>query len=97
MQSAKEAVNNYTPASNSFDNLNISSLKGMKVTLRQLGPGMIQQLQTQCPVCYGEGQVIDKKDQCKACQGTGTHSSFSLLRAVCSCVVLDCFVLVYAE
>lgn len=41
----------------------------MKVTLRQLGPGMIQQLQTHCPSCQGEGQVLDKKDQCKTCQG----------------------------
>ena len=42
---------------------------GRKVTMRQFGPGMIQQLQTQCPACYGEGQVIDKKDQCTGCQG----------------------------
>ena len=29
--------------------------RGVKVTLRQLGPGMVQQMQSICPDCHGEG------------------------------------------
>ena len=31
--------------------------RGVKVTLRQLGPGMVQQMQSVCPDCHGEGIV----------------------------------------
>ena len=30
--------------------------RGIKVTMRQLGPGMVQQMQSVCPECRGEGQ-----------------------------------------
>ena len=33
--------------------------RGVKVTLRQLGPGMVQQMQSICPDCHGEGMVIN--------------------------------------
>lgn len=42
---------------------------GTKVTLRQLGPGMIQQMQQHCPDCQGKGEVIDPKFRCKKCNG----------------------------
>ncbi|XP_047109488.1 dnaJ homolog subfamily A member 2-like [Schistocerca piceifrons] len=42
---------------------------GFKVTYRQLGPGMTQQLQSRCPTCSGEGEVIHEKDRCVACRG----------------------------
>jgi len=41
---------------------------GTKTTLRQLGP-MIQQVQSICPDCSGEGEIINSKDRCKACLG----------------------------
>lgn len=40
--------------------------QGVKVILRQLGP-MVQQIQTTCPDCRGEGEVIRDKDRCKTC------------------------------
>jgi DnaJ family protein A protein 2 len=43
--------------------------RGIKVTLRQLGPGMVQQMQTVCPECRGEGETISEKDKCKECTG----------------------------
>ena len=32
--------------------------RGVKVVIRQLGPGMIQQMQTHCPDCNGEGLFV---------------------------------------
>jgi len=46
--------------------------QGIRVVIRQLGPGMIQQMQTQCDKCNGEGTVIPEKDRCKACKGVKT-------------------------
>jgi len=31
---------------------------GIKVTMRQLGPGMVQQMQSTCNDCTGEGLMI---------------------------------------
>ncbi|CAA2943483.1 dnaJ homolog [Olea europaea subsp. europaea] len=42
---------------------------GMKVTVRQLGPGMLQQLQHPCNECKGTGETINDKDRCSQCKG----------------------------
>uniref|UniRef100_A0A061S5K7 DnaJ homolog subfamily A member 2 n=1 Tax=Tetraselmis sp. GSL018 TaxID=582737 RepID=A0A061S5K7_9CHLO len=42
---------------------------GIKVTIRQLGPGMIQQMQSQCDVCQGTGESIADSDRCSKCHG----------------------------
>lgn len=42
---------------------------GMKVTMRPLGPGMVQQVQSVCSDCSGEGELINEKDRCKVCRG----------------------------
>jgi len=44
--------------------------QGVKVTLRQIAPGMVQQLQQTCPECRGEGQGIRDKDRCTKCHGS---------------------------
>jgi DnaJ family protein A protein 2 len=41
----------------------------MKVTIRQLGPGMIQQMQHHCNECKGTGETISDKDRCPQCKG----------------------------
>jgi DnaJ family protein A protein 2 len=41
----------------------------MKVTIRQLGPGMIQQMQHPCNECKGTGETISDKDRCSQCKG----------------------------
>ncbi|KAG1688796.1 DnaJ subfamily A member 2 [Nymphon striatum] len=43
--------------------------RGVKITVRQLGPGMMQQMQTVCPDCKGEGEIINEKDRCRTCKG----------------------------
>ncbi|RWS26306.1 DnaJ-like protein subfamily A member 2 [Leptotrombidium deliense] len=40
---------------------------GVKVTFRQLGPGMMQQLQSVCSDCHGEGEVFNESEKCKTC------------------------------
>ncbi|XP_065199849.1 dnaJ homolog subfamily A member 1-like [Planococcus citri] len=45
---------------------------GYQVTVQQLGPGMIQQIQSACSECRGEGQRINPKDRCKTCNGRKT-------------------------
>ena len=43
--------------------------RGVRVQLRQIGPGMVQQMQSTCPACKGEGKCIDERDKCKGCKG----------------------------
>ncbi|XP_030042242.1 dnaJ homolog subfamily A member 4 [Microcaecilia unicolor] len=43
--------------------------RGMQVHIQQLGPGMVQQIQSICPDCQGQGEMISLKDRCKACNG----------------------------
>lgn len=42
---------------------------GMKVSIRHLGPSMIQQMQHPCNDCKGTGETINDKDRCPLCKG----------------------------
>ncbi|KAE8684337.1 DnaJ protein-like protein ANJ1 [Hibiscus syriacus] len=42
---------------------------GMKVSIRHLGPSMIQQMQHPCNECKGTGETINDKDRCPRCKG----------------------------
>ncbi|KAE9600765.1 hypothetical protein Lal_00011367 [Lupinus albus] len=42
---------------------------GMKITTRQIGLGMIQQMQHVCSDCRGSGEVISDRDRCPPCKG----------------------------
>jgi len=46
--------------------------RGVKITTRQMGPGMIQQMQGVCGECEGKGKVIPPSKKCKTCKGKGT-------------------------
>ncbi|KAJ0961927.1 hypothetical protein J5N97_029755 [Dioscorea zingiberensis] len=43
---------------------------GTKIVTRQIGLGMIQQMQLVCPECRGSGEVISDKDKCPQCKGS---------------------------
>ncbi|CAH1790142.1 unnamed protein product [Owenia fusiformis] len=45
---------------------------GMQVRIQQIGPGMVQQIQSVCSECQGQGERINPKDRCKGCQGHKT-------------------------
>jgi len=49
--------------------------QGIKVIVRQIGPGMIQQMQAQCDECDGRGEIISPAARCKACNGEKTVKS----------------------
>jgi len=42
---------------------------GIEVKLRQIGPGMVQQIQQPCRECNQTGEKIKDKDRCKKCSG----------------------------
>lgn len=42
---------------------------GIQVQIHQLGPGMIQQVQSMCGECRGQGERINPKDRCRTCNG----------------------------
>lgn len=49
--------------------------KGVKVIVRQLGPGMIQQMQAQCDRCHGTGGIIPSSNRCKRCSGNKVYNT----------------------
>jgi len=43
--------------------------RGVHIKVQQIGPGMMQQMQTMCADCQGEGEHFNSKDRCKNCNG----------------------------
>ncbi|XP_077567370.1 dnaJ homolog subfamily A member 4 [Stigmatopora nigra] len=43
--------------------------RGMQIKVQQIGPGMIQQIQSMCADCHGQGEFFSSKDRCKVCNG----------------------------
>ncbi|KAF4017902.1 hypothetical protein G4228_009477 [Cervus hanglu yarkandensis] len=43
--------------------------RGMQIHIQQIGPGMVQQIQTVCIECKGQGERINPKDRCESCNG----------------------------
>ncbi|KAF9264925.1 hypothetical protein L218DRAFT_958090 [Marasmius fiardii PR-910] len=52
--------------------------RGIKMTIRQMGP-MIQQMQTTCDECSGQGETINMKDRCNQCKGKKVVSDKKVL------------------
>jgi len=52
---------------------------GMEVHLRQIGPGMVQQMQTVCRSCSGQGEMINPRDRCKKCEGKKVNREKKIL------------------
>ncbi|PWZ38343.1 DnaJ 2 [Zea mays] len=55
---------------------------GFKVQIRQLGPGMIQQMQHPCNECKGSGETISDKDRCPQCKGDKVVSEKKVFEVV---------------
>jgi len=52
---------------------------GMQVRIQQLGPGMMQQIQSMCGDCHGEGERVDPKLRCKKCNGRKVNRERKIL------------------
>lgn len=46
--------------------------RGFTMQYKQIGPGMVQQMQAMCRECNGQGETLNEKDKCKTCQGKKT-------------------------
>ncbi|XP_069100401.1 dnaJ homolog subfamily A member 4-like [Pleurodeles waltl] len=53
--------------------------RGIEVHIQQLGPGMVQQIQTMCSECRGQGERINPKDRCKTCNGRKVNREKKIL------------------
>lgn len=56
--------------------------RGVRVQLRQIGPGMVQQIQSACPSCKGQGKILDERDKCKSCKGKKVFKDRKVLEVV---------------
>jgi len=59
------------------DNCNGS---GMDIKMRQIGPGMVQQIQQPCRQCNQTGEKIKEKDKCKTCNGKKVEKQRKILK-----------------
>lgn len=52
---------------------------GMQIRIQQIGPGMMQQIQSMCSECHGEGETVDPKLKCKKCSGKKVNRERKIL------------------
>lgn len=43
--------------------------RGTQLHVQHIGPGMVQQIQTVCIECQGQGERIHPRDRCEECSG----------------------------
>jgi len=51
--------------------------QGVQMKVRQIGPGMLQQVQVACSSCAGQGETVGEK--CKVCRGAKTKKTTKTL------------------
>jgi len=54
--------------------------QGVRVVLRQFGPGMLTKQQVVCDQCRGEGEVVREQDKCGTCRGERVSESTKVLK-----------------
>ncbi|XP_041650733.1 dnaJ homolog subfamily A member 4 [Cheilinus undulatus] len=53
--------------------------RGVQIKVQQIGPGMIQQIQSMCADCQGQGEKFNSKDRCKNCNGNKVERKKKIL------------------
>ena len=53
--------------------------QGMRVEIKNLGPGFVSQSQTVCSECRGKGESIPEKDRCNKCKGKKVTAETQIL------------------
>ena len=55
---------------------------GMRVMMKQIGPVMIQQIQSPCSDCGAQGEKVDPAKRCKTCNGKKTVRDKKILEVI---------------
>jgi chaperone protein DnaJ len=53
---------------------------GVKTEIRQIGPGMYQQMRSVCAECEGKGEIVPKGKRCTECNGKKTNKETKILK-----------------
>jgi len=56
--------------------------RGVRIQIRQIGPAMVQQMQSVCPTCKGQCKMLDERDKCKACKGNKVYKDRKVLEVL---------------
>ena len=56
--------------------------RGVQIKLRQIGPGMVQQMQMACSACNSTGKVMAEKDKCVSCKGQKVYKDRKVLEVL---------------
>uniref|UniRef100_A0A9J8D6K6 CR-type domain-containing protein n=1 Tax=Cyprinus carpio carpio TaxID=630221 RepID=A0A9J8D6K6_CYPCA len=64
-----EKCDGYGGKKGSIEKCSTCKGRGVQVQVQQIGPGMIQQIQSMCSDCQGQGERFNSKDRCKNCNG----------------------------
>lgn len=56
--------------------------QGARVVMKQVGPGMVQQMHVPCDACGGQGMKVNEKDKCKTCSMTKVKTVDAPLKVV---------------
>ena len=64
--------------------------RGLKVTSKQIGPGMIQQMQSPCEACGAQGEIVSEAHKCKSCKGKKTTKDKKIIEVNITCAYQAC-------
>ncbi|CAN9499325.1 unnamed protein product [Ophioblennius macclurei] len=64
-----EKCDGYGGKKGSLEKCSTCKGRGVQIRVQQIGPGMIQQIQSVCSDCQGQGEKFSSKDRCKNCNG----------------------------
>lgn len=64
-----DSCEGYGGKKGAMEKCSICKGRGVQIKVQQIGPGMIQQIQSVCADCQGQGEKFSSKDRCKSCNG----------------------------
>lgn len=74
-----EKCQGYGGKKGALDKCSTCKGKGVQIRVQQIGPGMIQQIQSICPDCQGQGEKFSSRDRCKTCNGNKVERQKKIL------------------
>jgi hypothetical protein len=65
--------------------------RGARIMMRQIGPGMMQQVQVPCSACKGQGKFFADGKRCRTCDGAKTAKEKKVRKMFNILIVVDDF------